>query len=145
MMLTSQQAPKQASPTACQPGLMSWTTVPDFIQAALKTRGCTLLRHQRQRPQLKHIRFQYAPFAYQDNLYYLQKWSRDEWGVSPSQIIFPAEGACPFELLSNGSLLATVVKKAVAKFYGHFPDDFSLQLSSAGRRSINGQMLPLAG
>lgn len=137
--------PNQTPIAAHQPGLMLWTTVPDFIQTVLKTQGCTLLRHQCRRPQLKHIRFQYVPFAYQGDLYYLQRWSRDEWGVTPSQIIFPAEGSCPLALLSNGSLLATVVKKAVANFYGHFSDDFSLQSSSSSRRYTNGQMLPLAG
>lgn len=139
-MPTPSQTPKPVH----QPGLMPWTTVPDFIQTVLRTRGCTLLRHQYRRPQLKHIRFQYVPFSYQGDLYYLQRWSRDEWGVSPSQVIFPDEGACPLKLLSNGSLLTTVVKKAVAKFYGHFPDDFSLQPSSS-RQHTNGQMLPLAG
>lgn len=143
-MPTPKQAPKQACKSAYQTGLMPWTTVPDFIQTVLRTRGCTLLRHQCRRPHLKHIRFQYVPFAYQGDLYYLQKWSRDEWGVSPSQIIFPTEGACPFRLLNNGSLLSTVVKKAVAKFYGHFPDDFPLQPSSS-KRYTNAQVLPLAG
>lgn len=140
-MRTSNEATKSSN----QPGLMSWKTVPEFIQTALKTQGCTLLKHRRDYPRLKHIRFQYVPLSYQGDLYYLQKWSHHEWGVSPSQIIFPTEGTCPLQVLSNGSLLLALVKKAVASFYGDFPDDSPWQPSPSTRRYSNGDMLPLAG
>ena len=103
-------------------GPITWQSVPDFIQMALIAEGCTLLQPQRQQAQLPHLRFQYIPLSYQGNLYYLQKWSLHEWGVSPSQLIFPADGACPFAALTHGSLLSSRVKKAVANFYGHSPN-----------------------
>ncbi len=141
MQTLSSQSVKRSN----QPGPITWKAVPDFIQKALITEGCTLLKYQRERPKLVHIRFQYVPFAYQGDLYYLQRWSAHEWGVSPSQIIFPTEGPCSLELLSNGNLLSLVVKGAVAKFYGHFPDNSPLQSSPYTRRYTNGQILPLAG
>lgn len=125
-----------------QPGLISWQTVPDFIRKTLSAQGCTLLKYNRQRPKLAHIRFQYAPLAYQDELYYLQQWSHHEWGVTPSQIIFPSEGACPLAVLNSGGLLSSVVKKAVANFYGHFPDNSPFEPSSKAYAS---KTLPLAG
>lgn len=113
-----------------QPDPIVWNTVPAFIKKALTTEGCILLKHRCDRPQLTpHIRFQYAPLAYQGQLYYLQRWSHHEWGVSPSQIIFPVENACSIAVLSNGSLLSLLVKKAVASFYGDFPDNSPLQPS----------------
>lgn len=128
-----------------QPGSISWKMVPDFIQTVLATEGCTLLKHRCERPLLAHIRFQYAPLFYQGGLYYLQRWSCREWGVSPSQIIFPAEGPCPLECLDKGSQLSLLVKKAVANFYGDFPDNSPLQPSPSTKRYPNGKMLPLAG
>ncbi|NEQ53664.1 MAG: hypothetical protein F6K11_26615 [Leptolyngbya sp. SIO3F4] len=128
-----------------QPGPISWKTVPDFIQKVLTAEGCTLLKHYCQRPQLAHIRFQYLPLSYQGNLYYLQKWSCYEWGVSPSQLIFPAEGSCPFDVLSNGSLLSLVVKKAVSKFYGDSPDNSPLQPSPSTKRYTKNDVFPIAG
>ena len=128
-----------------QPGQITWQAVPDFIQRVLTTQGCTLLRHRRERPQLSHIRFQYVPFAYQGNLYYLQRWSRDEWGVSPSQIIFPSEGPCPFALLDNGSLLSLLIKQAIANAHGHSPDNSPFQPPLSTRRPDNNNILPLAG
>ena len=127
-----------------QPGPITWKAVPDFIQKALTSQGCTLLKYHRERPKLAHIRFQYVPLAYQGNLYYLQRWSRHEWGVSPSQIIFPAEGPCSLGDLSHGNLLSLIVKRAVASFYGQFPDDSPLQPSPSNRRQT-GKILPLAG
>ena len=134
-------------PVRCsnQPGQISWKAVPDFIQKVLTTQGCTLLRHHRERPHLKHIRFQYVPLAYQGELYYLQRWSRDEWGVSPSQIIFPNEGSCPANMLSNGSMLSMLVKNAIATFYGHFPDNSPSHPPSSTRRYRDNETLPLAG
>ncbi|MEO0394627.1 MAG: hypothetical protein AAF243_01420 [Cyanobacteria bacterium P01_A01_bin.137] len=128
-----------------QPGSISWQTVPDFIQKTLSAQGCTLLKYHRERPQLAHIRFQYVSFAYQGDLYYLQRWSDHEWGVSPSQIIFPADGVCPLKTLSNGSLLSSLVKKSVARFFGHFPDNSPFQPSSSTSRHTQSKMLPLAG
>ncbi|ESA32369.1 hypothetical protein N836_27650 [Leptolyngbya sp. Heron Island J] len=127
-----------------QPGPITWKAVPDFIQRALTTEGCTLLKYQRKRPKLAHIRFQYVPLEYQGDLYYLQRWSHHEWGVSPSQIIFPTEGPCSLENLSNGNLLSLVVKRAVASFYGQFQDNSPLQPSPSNRRHA-GKSLPLAG
>lgn len=141
MRSLNSQLPQRSNQT----GPIAWNAVPDFIQKALTTEGCTLLKYQRERPKLVHIRFQYVPFAYQGDLYYLQRWSAHEWGVSPSQIIFPTEGPCSSEALNNGNLLSLVVKRAVAKFYGHFPDNSPLQPSPSTRRYTNGQMLPLAG
>ena len=126
-----------------QPGQMTWKAVPEFMQRVLITQGCTLLRHQQQRPQSKHIRFQYVPFSYQGDLYYLQRWSRDEWGVSPSQIIFPEGGSCSLAVLDNGSMLSLLVKNAIAKFYGHFPDNSPFQPPLSTRRQD--KVLPLAG
>ncbi len=128
-----------------QPGLSSWKTVPDFIQQTLTVQGCTLLKYHRDRPKLAHIRFQYMPFAYQGELYYLQRWSHHEWGVSPSQIIFPAEGACSLAVLSNGNMLSSLVKQAVAQFYGDFPDNSPFHPSPSPRRYRNSKTLPLAG
>ena len=128
-----------------QPGPISWKSVPDFIQHTLIDQDCSLLKHDREQPQLKHIRFQYTPLLYKDHLYYLQRWSDHEWGVSPSQIIFPTEGTCSFEVLSNGNLLSLLVKKAVTRFYGHFPDNSPLQPFSSTSQYTNGKMLPLAG
>lgn len=127
-----------------QSGPISWKTVPEFIQNALSTQGCTLLKHHRDHPHHKHIRFQYVPLSYQGCLYYLQKWSRDEWGVSPCQIIFPAEGACSFEALNDSSLLSSVVQNAVARFYGNFPEGSLLQPSLATQQYANGSPSPLA-
>lgn len=129
-----------------QPGPITWNAVPDFIQKALITEGCTLLKHRRERPILApHIRFQYVPLAFQGELYYLQRWSHHEWGISPSKLIFPVEGACSMVVLSNGSLLSLLVKKAVASFYGDFPDNSPIQPTSSTRRYGNGGRLPLAG
>ncbi|MBX2864021.1 MAG: hypothetical protein KTR27_10725 [Leptolyngbyaceae cyanobacterium MAG.088] len=128
-----------------QTGLSSWKTVPDFIKNALITQGCTLLKHHRNRSELAHIRFQYLPLAYQQDLYYLQKWSCHEWGVSPSQIIFPSEGNCPLDVLSNGNMLSCLVKNAVAKFYGDSPDNSPVHPSPSTRRYMNDKTLPLAG
>ncbi|MGD1855470.1 MAG: hypothetical protein ACFB2W_14595 [Leptolyngbyaceae cyanobacterium] len=128
-----------------QPGLISWDAVPECIQKVLILEGCTLLKHRRERPLLAHIRFQYVPLAYQGDLYYLQRWSRHEWGVSPSQTIFPIEGGCPMVVLSRASLLSLQVKKAVAGFYGGSPDCSPLQLSSSTRRNTKDDMLPLVG
>ncbi|MEM9265403.1 MAG: hypothetical protein AAGA46_07760 [Cyanobacteria bacterium P01_F01_bin.13] len=128
---------------AHQPGPISWKSVPKFIQTALIAQGCILLQHHRQHPQRKHIRFQYVPLFYKGHLYYLQRWSHDEWGVSPSQLLFPDGSPCLFELLNHGSLLSLIVKKAVAKFYGLFPDDFPSQPSSVAGRDTD-KMLPLA-
>ncbi|MEA5466747.1 hypothetical protein [Leptothoe sp. PORK10 BA2] len=117
------------------PGAIAWKSVPDFIQTVLITEGCTLLKQPREQPQIPHIRFQYVPMTYQGNLYYLQKWSHHEWGVLPSQLIFPALGTCPFEALNNGSLLSSLVKKAVAKFYGHSLDNSPFQAISSRHNS----------
>lgn len=134
-------------PVRCshQPGSISWKAVPDFIQKVLIDQGCILLNHRCERPQLTHIRFQYVPLSYQGVLYYLQRWSRDEWGVSPSPVIFPTEGPCSFNGLSNGSMLSLLVKQAVAKFYGHFPDNSPSEPPSSTRRYRKNNVLPLAG
>ena len=141
---TMQMLNSQPAKRSDQPGLSSWKTVPDFIQKTLTAQGCTLLKYHRERPKLAHIRFQYMPFAYQGDLYYLQRWSHHEWGVSPSQIIFPSEGPCPLELLNNGNMLSSLVKTAVAKFYGDFPDNSPLHPFPSIRRYMNGEILPLA-
>lgn len=133
----------QPATGAKQPGPITWNTVPDFIQRALTTEGCTLLNHRRERPLAPHIRFQYAPLAYQGELYYLQRWSHHEWGVSPSQIIFPTEGPCSMTILNHSSLLSLLVKKAVANFYDDFPDNSPLRPSH--RRYGRGNRLLLAG
>ena len=132
--------------TGCsnQPGPISWQSVPEFIQKALAAQGCVLLRHRQQRPLLAHIRFQYTPFSYEGALYYLQCWSHDEWGVSPSPIIFPSEGSCSFDELNNGSLLSLTVKKAVAKSYGIFPDN-SPSTPPSPTKQYDDRLLPLAG
>lgn len=135
----------QATQYLNQPGPMPWGCVPDFIQTVLKDQGCTLLRHRRQWPQLKHIRFQFAPLAYEGDLYFLQRWSQHEWGVTPSQIIFPMEGPCLPKLLSNGSLLSEAVKRAVAIAYGDFPSDSPFQPSPSTRRYTHIKRFPLAG
>ena len=119
----------QPATGANQLGLIDWSAVPGCIQGALTTAGAVLLNHRRERPLAPHIRFQYVPFAYSGDVYYLQRWSDREWGVSPSQIIFPTEGACSTSLLNNGSLLSLLIKKAVADFYGDFPDNSLLQPS----------------
>ncbi|MBT9317663.1 hypothetical protein [Leptothoe spongobia] len=135
----------QLAEWSSQPGPVSWEMVPDFIQKALTAEGCTLLKHRREHPLFAHIRFQYIPLAYQGDLYYLQRWSYHEWGVSPSQTIFSDEGSSSLNVLSNGSLLSLLVKKAVASFYGDLPDNSPLQSSSSAKRYTNGTMLPLAG
>ena len=126
-----------------QPGPMTWNTVPDFIQRTLTTEGCTLINQRHRHPLVSHIRFQYVPLAYQGELYYLQRWSHHEWGVSPSQIIFPTESPCSMAILSHGSLLSLAVKKAVANFYDDFPDHSPRQSST--KRYGQGKKLPLAG
>ena len=140
-----QTVDSQLSKWSSQPGPISWKTVPDFIQKTLTAEGCALLRHRYEHPLLAHIRFQYVPLAYQGDLYYLQRWSRHEWGVSPSQMIFPDEHTCPLEILNNGSLLSLLVKKAIACFYGDFPDNSPLQPSPSNRRHPSSVILPLAG
>ncbi|MEM7794761.1 MAG: hypothetical protein AAF579_09945 [Cyanobacteria bacterium P01_C01_bin.118] len=142
-VLNSQPIRSQPIRWSNQPGPIAWDTVPGFIQKVLITEGCTLLKHCRERPLLPHIRFQYVPLAYQGELYYLQRWSHHEWGVSPSQLIFPAEGACSMGVLSNGSLLSQLVKKAVVRFYGDFPGNSPFQASI--KRYSSGNMLSLAG
>ncbi len=130
---------------SAQPGPSTWKTVPDFIQKVLTAQGCTLLKYHLERPDLAHIRFQYLPFAYQSDLYYLQRWSRHEWGVSPSPIIFPSEGTCSMAALNNGNMLSSLVKHTVAKVYGDFPDNSPVHPSPSTERYMNGKPLPLAG
>ncbi len=125
-----------------QPGPISWKSVPDFIQNALIAQGCILLHHPCKQPQLKHIRFQYVPLFYKGHLYYLQRWSHDEWGVSPSEILFPEGAPCMVEVLDHGSLLSLLVKKAVAQSYGLLPNDSPSQPSAATGQCAD-KMLPL--
>ena len=128
-----------------QPGPIVWKVVPEFIQNTLSAQGCILLNHHHTWPLLKHIRFQYAPLSYRGCLYYLQRWSQHEWGVSPKQIIFPGDTACTLDTLSNGSLLSSLVKQAVAKSYGLCPNSLTVQSSLPTGRYTDGQMLSLAG
>lgn len=100
---------------AC-PGLMSWAQVPQFIQAVLRAEGCTFFAPVNDINRLPHIRFQYAPLVFQGSLYYLQRWSIHEWGISPSQVLFPESGGCPLAVLSAGSFLAQRIKAAVRRF-----------------------------
>ncbi|MEM1238754.1 MAG: hypothetical protein AAGI45_02830 [Cyanobacteria bacterium P01_H01_bin.26] len=128
-----------------QPGPIVWQVVPEFIQNTLRAQGCILLKHHHTWPVLKHIRFQYVPLSYRGCLYYLQRWSQHEWGVSPRQIIFPEDTVCTLETLSNGSLLSSRVKQAVAKSYGLCPDSLAVQLSFPTSRYTDDPMLSLAG
>ena len=108
---------------ACLPGPgkpspMMWDLVPENIKAVLTKSGCLLLRHWTRRHHGAHIRFQYAPLAYQGDLYYLQRWAPVEWSVVPSQLIFPHEGWPATETTrSNGNLLSLKVRQAIADFY----------------------------
>ena len=59
---------QQNTQLAEKPGPIPWQAVPEFIQNALIGQGCVLLEQYQQRPHLPHIRFQYAPLLYQENL-----------------------------------------------------------------------------
>ena len=103
-------------PGSGKPSPMSWELVPELIKATLKTKGCSLLHHWRRRPHHLYVRFQYAPLVYQGDLFYLQRWAPAEWGVSPSQVIFPRPGwPCTEKALRNGGLLSQMVRDAVVK------------------------------
>lgn len=97
-----------------KPSPMPWELVPELIKVALAVQGCSLLHHWKRRPHHLYVRFQYAPLVYQSDLFYLQRWASAEWGVSPSQIIFPRTGwPCTEKTLRNGSLLSQVVRDTV--------------------------------
>ena len=99
-----------------KPSPMSWELVPELIKATLTAQGCSLLHHWKRRPHHLYVRFQYAPLVYQGDLFYLQRWAAAEWGISPSQIIFPRTGwPCTEKTLRNGSLLSQVVRDAVVR------------------------------
>lgn len=103
-----------------KPSPMSWQLAPELIKAALTAQGCSLLHHWKRRPHHLYVRFQYAPLVYQADLFYLQRWASAEWGVSPSQIIFPRKGwPCTEKALRNGSLLSQVVRDAVVRLLSH--------------------------
>lgn len=108
---------------ACLPGPgkpspMMWELVPDQIRAVLLHAGCLLLKHWTRRHHLSHVRFQYAPLVYEGDLFYLQRWAPVEWGVAPSQLIFPHEGwPCTEKTRTNGSLLSLKVRLAIASQY----------------------------
>ena len=99
-----------------KPSPMSWELAPELIKFDLRAKGCSLLHHWKRRPHHLYVRFQYAPLVYQGDLFYLQRWAPAEWGVSPSQIIFPRKGwPCTEKALRHGSLLSRVVRNAVVR------------------------------
>ncbi len=99
-----------------KPSPLSWQLVPALVKTALTDKGCSLLHHWKRRPHHLYVRFQYAPLVYQGDLFYIQRWASAEWGVSPSQIIFPRNGwSCPEKALRHGSLLSQVVRKAIVE------------------------------
>ncbi|NER81037.1 MAG: hypothetical protein F6K42_16010 [Leptolyngbya sp. SIO1D8] len=105
---------------------MMWDLVPEKIKAVLLESECLLLKHWKRRHHDSHIRFQYAPLVYKDDLFYLQRWASIEWSVVPSQLIFPHEGwPCSESTRSNGSLLSLKVRQAIAELY---PEDTQANL-----------------
>ncbi|NET37995.1 MAG: hypothetical protein F6K19_39360 [Cyanothece sp. SIO1E1] len=108
----------QCLPSPGKPSPMSWALVPEIIKDALAAQGCSFLHHWQRKPHHLYVRFQYAPLVFQGHLFYLQRWAPAEWGVSPSQIVFPRSGwICTEETLSHGSLLSQVVRDAVIQMY----------------------------
>ncbi|MBF2035846.1 MAG: hypothetical protein IGR92_10275 [Leptolyngbyaceae cyanobacterium T60_A2020_046] len=106
-----------------KPSSISWRWVPAEIRAALEDHGCLLLRHWTRRPHTLHVRFQYAPFLYLGELFYLQRWSAVEWAVSPSQIIFPHPGwPCSELTRRHGAELSDLVRQTVTTLYPNTGD-----------------------
>ena len=125
---------------ACLPGPgkpspMMWDLVPDTIKAVLTDLGCSLLKHWTRKHHAAYIRFQYAPFVYQGDLYYLQRWAPTEWSVVPSQLIFPHEGwPCSEITRSNGSLLSLNVRQAIADIYPNGTPELPIRITSAAEQ-----------
>lgn len=106
-----------------KPSPMRWELVPNPIRTVLLDAGCMLLKHWTRRSHNAHVRFQYAPMIYEGDLYYLQRWSRVEWGVSPSQLIFPHEGwPCTEKTRRDGSHLSLLVRREIANLYADSDD-----------------------
>ncbi|MEO0489942.1 MAG: hypothetical protein AAFZ49_10355 [Cyanobacteria bacterium J06659_2] len=114
--MKTQTLSKSLESNIIRPGPMSWEWVPQFIQDTLRAAGCIFFTAVNEINRLPHIRFQYAPLVFQGSLYYLQRWSIHEWGVSPSQVLFPESGGCPLTVLSAGGFLTQRVKAAVRQF-----------------------------
>lgn len=103
-----------------KPSPMMWELVPAPIKAVLLDAGCLLLKHWTRRHHNSYVRFQYAPFVYEGDLYYLQRWAAVEWGVVPSQLIFPHDGwPCSEQTRTHGSQLSVAVRQAIAQMYPH--------------------------
>ena len=101
-----------------KPSPMKWELVPDQIQEVLIRAGCLPIRHWSRRHHSSYVRFQYAPFVYEGDLFYLQRWAPVEWGVSPSQLIFPHESwPCTEKTRTNGNFLALKVRRTIAEHY----------------------------
>ena len=116
-----------------KPSPMMWELVPTQIKRVLQQEGCILLRHWSRRRHRSYVRFQYAPLAYKDDLFYLQRWSATEWQVSPSQLIFPNEGwPCSELTRQHGGHLSFMVRRTIAQLFPdpvlHFSDRPTNQL-----------------
>ncbi|MEL6401098.1 MAG: hypothetical protein AAFO87_15960 [Cyanobacteria bacterium J06607_6] len=111
-----------------KPSPMRWDLVPKPIRMVLLDAGCLLLKHWTRRHHDAHVRFQYAPMVYNGDLYYLQRWARVEWNVSPSQLLFPHEGwPCTEKTRRDGSHLSLLVREAIAHLYSDAADHASHQ------------------
>ena len=133
-----------------KPSPLSWQLVPDLVKAALTDKGCSLLHHWKRRPHHLYVRFQYAPLVYQGDLFYLQRWAAAEWGVAPSQIVFPRQGwACSEKALRNGSLLSQAVRNAIVQLLSpeyivreQLEQQWLVDRLNRKRRQVKKQMAP---